>query len=1163
MFSTRSWCLGLALLAAASSTLAATFTVDNVGSQDDGDALAPGGNDNICDIQPGVAGQHCTLRAAIQEANDTPGSDTIVFASAITSITLTLPIPQSTTPMIIDGANASAVGGRVNINGNNVVGSFDFNAGAQGSTLKNLVIRNFNDDGVAITGHGYTIENNLIGVAAAGNAVSKNTGDGISVTGVAGPPANIPSLGLPSDLTNIATITADIIAAFSTIPPNKINNNVISGNDGDGIEIFSENAAVTIVSNNRIGTSASGLAAIPNGTGGGDGHGVRLNSFTYANVIGPGNIISGNSSDPNSHGVALIPGAVRYPNFISGNIIGPSSSIVTGLGNSVHGVFVDTRPQTSVAPSNPTNLSALIGPNNIIGYNGDSAPGADLNGAVDAGIAISNASARVRVYGNFIGVGEDPVNAGTFVDIGNRGDGIAINTADHEIGGNLPVLKNVISSNDRHGISVRGSSVHSVKIIGNLIGRDPLDQVFQPNGQDGIRIFESSGVQIGGIGAGEGNTIAGNTRHGIKLGSNASGSSNLISANSIYGNGDLGIDLDRIVNDPDPIPDPLGPDPNPVYANAGQNQPLLCNGSNIPGCTLPSYNAMTGATSFGWRLESAPNTPYTIEVYASQAADPSGSGEGQRYLGSFTTTTNAAAVASGTQSITPAVAFDTRGRFISLTARATNSIDPPGPLLSGPANNTSEFSNAVGLPSPGNLQFNLASYSVNESGASIVITVQRIGGGDGAVSVNYTASNGTAIQPGDYGAASGVLTWANNDIAAKTFAISIANDALDENDETINLSLSNPGGGAGLGNPASAIVTIVDDDPLPSLSIADLSLPEGQSGTTAFNFTVTLSAASGRTVSFQAASADGSATLGNNDYQQLTLTNFAINPGQTNRTVTVLVNGDASVEPNESFFVNLGAATNATISDTQAQGTILADESATINVNDVSVTEGTGSNSQLVFTLTRSNGTGTASVVAQTTDVLASIADNDYQQVAPTVINFANGELSKQVIVTVIGDNKFEGAETMQLNLSNAVNMTLGDASGSGLINNDDTQPSISIANLTQLEGQAGTTPFLFTLTLSNPSSQTVTVNASTANGTATLANNDYQPLSNAVVSFAPGQVSKTQAVVVVGDVANETNETFVVNLSAPQNGTINVSQAQGTIVNDDDGSPIFGHGFE
>ena len=111
--------------------------------------------------------------------------------------------------------------------------------------------------------------------------------------------------------------------------------------------------------------------------------------------------------------------------------------------------FVDTRPQTSAAPNNPTNYAAFIGPGNIIGYNGDSAtiPGADVVNGADSGIEITGTSARVRVLGNFIGVGEDPANNGTFVNIGNNGDGINISGSDLEIGG-LPPEANIISSNN-------------------------------------------------------------------------------------------------------------------------------------------------------------------------------------------------------------------------------------------------------------------------------------------------------------------------------------------------------------------------------------------------------------------------------------------------------------------------------------------------------------------------------------------------------------------------------------------------------------------------------------------------------------------------------------------------------------------------------------------
>lgn len=84
---------------------------------------------------------------------------------------------------------------------------------------------------------------------------------------------------------------------------------------------------------------------------------------------------------------------------------------------------------------------------------------------------------------------------------------------------------------------------------------------------------------------------------------------------------------------------------------------------------------------------------------------------------------------------------------------------------------SSEFSIAAKVPSPGTLQFSVASYSVSESSADATITVTRTNDSDGAVSVNYAAANGTAQQPGDYQPASGTLIWPSDDSAAKTFCL--------------------------------------------------------------------------------------------------------------------------------------------------------------------------------------------------------------------------------------------------------------------------------------------------------------------------------------------------------------------------------------------------------
>ena len=155
------------------------------------------------------------------------------------------------------------------------------------------------------------------------------------------------------------------------------------------------------------------------------------------------------------------------------------------------------------------------------------------------------------------------------------------------------------------------------------------------------------------------------------------------------------------------------------------------------------------------------------------------------------------------------------------------------------------------------------------------------------------------------------------------------------------------------------------------------------------------------------------------------------------------------------------------------------------------------------------------------------------------------------------GDTTVEPDETFTVNLSNAVgNATIADAQAVATIVNDDrtaTPPParISIDDVTMAEGNAGQTAFRFTVSLDGAQSGPVTVDFSTANGTAT-APGDYVAGSG-TVNFAPGETAKTVTVQVNGDTRKEANETFTVNLaSAIGNATIADGHAIGTIVNDD-----------
>jgi probable HAF family extracellular repeat protein len=454
---------------------------------------------------------------------------------------------------------------------------------------------------------------------------------------------------------------------------------------------------------------------------------------------------------------------------------------------------------------------------------------------------------------------------------------------------------------------------------------------------------------------------------------------------------------------------------------------------------------------------------------------------------------------------------------------------------------------------PPTLQFSSAAYSVGEGGTTATITVTRTGGSNGGLSVDFaTATGGTATNGSDYTANTGTLNFGVGD-TQKTFTVAVNDDTTDEADETVNLSLSNPQGGAGLGTQSTAVLTIDDNDPSPSFSIDDVTLAEGHTGTTSFTFTVTKTGATALASSVNFATADGTAHDHNpasedNDYQANGGT-LSFAASDTSKTVTVNVNGDTTPEGSETFFVNLSGATNASISDPQGLGTISNDD-ATLSINDVTLTEGNGGTTNAVFNVSLTLASvNTVTVNFATADGTATVAGGDYNSTSGQ-LTFNPGELSKDVTVQVKGDTLDEPDETFFVNLSGATNASLSDSQGLGTITDDDGPPSLAISDVTVTEGDSGTTSAVFNVTLTPTSGQTATVNFATANGTAT-SGSDYVS-SNGQLTFAPGDASKVVTVQVSGDTVNEPDETFFVNLSGAGNASISRVQGQGTITNDD-----------
>jgi hypothetical protein len=427
------------------------------------------------------------------------------------------------------------------------------------------------------------------------------------------------------------------------------------------------------------------------------------------------------------------------------------------------------------------------------------------------------------------------------------------------------------------------------------------------------------------------------------------------------------------------------------------------------------------------------------------------------------------------------------------------------------------------------------------------------------VRVNYLTTGVEATGGADFTSVSGRLYFVPSE-TSKTISVPIAGDVLNESDETFKVLLSNPVAGAIADGEGRG--TIIDNDPLPTLSVNDISNPEG--GFFTRNFTVTLSAPSGRAVTVQYATANGTATAGtstNGDDYFNTAGTLTIPAGQTSGTVGINIFGDGTYEPDETFFLNLSNPMNATISDGQGQATIVNDDPVpTVSINDAAVVEGNSGTQTATFDVRLSNPTYLPVTFNYATSDDTAKAGSDYVATSG-VFTFNPMETVKTITVPAMGDTVDETGERFFLDLTNPQNASAGRTRAFGFIVDDD-GPTISVNDITVLEGNSGTRTATFTLTLSAASPETLSVRVGTAADTAT-ANSDYLAF-NATLTIPAGTTTRTFNITINGDTASEPDEVFFANLSNPTNGTIARAQGKCIIISDDNGSgnPIDLPGF-
>jgi hypothetical protein len=306
------------------------------------------------------------------------------------------------------------------------------------------------------------------------------------------------------------------------------------------------------------------------------------------------------------------------------------------------------------------------------------------------------------------------------------------------------------------------------------------------------------------------------------------------------------------------------------------------------------------------------------------------------------------------------------------------------------------------------------------------------------VTVSYATVDVTAWAPSDYVAASEKLTFSPGAPLSQTVMVAVKGDSAKEYEEYFSVQLSSPIG-ATIAN-SYAYGAIVDDDPYVTIGREAAPVNEGNTGTTAMTFTVSLSAAYDQPVTVTYVTSDGSATAAGGDYQTQS-GSVTFGPGETSRPITVLINGDRLGESDEYFTVNLTGTTAGALQNggnSVGYGTILDDE-PWLSINSVSIKEGPSGTRVMKFTVTLSAAYDQPiSVRYATQDGSAIVADNDYVATSGT-LTFAPGERSKTISVVIKGDRNKEADEYFRVLLSDASsNADISNGYGWGTIFDDD-----------------------------------------------------------------------------------------------------------------------------
>ena len=847
-----------------------------------------------------------SLRQAILDANANPDSDLITFniGSGLKTITPASRLPEITDPVVIDGTTQPGFTGTplIEINASNIGSTQALLISAGNTTVRSLIINHLQSGAAGIflmTNGGNHVEGCYIGTDATGSTGTSNRGGGIAIS---------------SSSNNVIGGTT----------PNT--RNVIAGIEG-GISTFGFGADGNQILGNYIGLNAAGNAALP------VFQGIFLG--TSNNVVGGTTPGARNVLGAGGHGGIVIQPSGAFGtsgNVVRGNYIGTDASGNVGLGFTEHGIVIFNSSD-----------------NNVIG---GTAPGAgNVISANGFGFRIEGFSAGADgppsgniVQGNLIGVGAD----GT-TPVPNRVQGVRISHAlNTTLGGAAPGAGNVIAFNGP--TEAEDIGVNGIELIGDseTTNNSIRGNSIYSNGRLGIDL-NPSGVTPNDAGDVDGGP---NNRQNFPL---------ITSVVSAAGQTTIAGTLNSTPNTTFILD---------FYANA------VCdssgNGEGAKPFALNPATVTTDANGNGTFNLIVPTSLPTGRVLTATATDPSGNtsefspchstqtlGSVQFDPASYTVIEDIGSLpitvkrSGGVGTLT--VQFST----LDGTAKAGEDyVANSGTLTFLEGETTKTFN--VTILNNGALEFDesfmvtlkntddpdvvgnpgIAVITLKDNSTTPALSINNVNLIEGnsatftvtlgpptgrTVTVNFATAGGQATSGTDFQAVSGTLTF-NPGVTTQTIVVQSLEDSVDEFIEPFQVRLTSPvnanliTGGVGLGN-------IIDNEPNATVSISDVSVFEGNSGSASAVFTVRASAPHEKFIQVVYATANGTATAPS-DYVAANASVLFL-PGQLEKTFTITVNGDNETEPNETFLVNLTFSDVAPIVRGQATGTILNDEGTT------------------------------------------------------------------------------------------------------------------------------------------------------------------------------------------------------------------------------------------